>query len=98
MRVYVVAERLAVHDPDHLQRYLDSVSLTVEAHGGRYHVVSSDVEVLEGDWSPRSLAIFEFPTREAALSWWNSEEYAPLKELREGSSSYNILLAPGIAD
>jgi len=98
MPVYVLAERLAVHDPDGLQRYLHEVSLTVAAHGGRYWVVSSEVEVLEGEWQPAALAMFEFPTREAALAWWNSPDYAPLREMREASASYNIVLAPGVAD
>jgi uncharacterized protein (DUF1330 family) len=98
MPVYVLAERLTVHDPEGLQHYLDEVSPTVAAHGGRYHVVSSDVEALEGEWQPAALAMFEFPTREAALAWWNSPEYAPLRELRETSASYNIVLAPGLAD
>jgi uncharacterized protein (DUF1330 family) len=98
MPVYVLAERLAVHDLDSFRRYLDEVSRTIEARGGRYHVVSSEIEVLEGEWRPAALALFEFPTREAALAWWNSPDYAPLKEIRQASASYNIVLARGVAE
>ena len=96
MGAFVIVERLAVRDPEAFQRYLDEVSPTIGAHGGRYHVVSSEIEVLEGDWQPGSLVLFEFPTREAALDWWNSAEYAPLKALRQKATSHNIVLAPGL--
>lgn len=74
MSAFVVAERLEVRDPARFQEYLDAVSPTIEAHGGRYHVVSSEIEVLEGDWRPGSLVVFEFPTVEAARAWWESED------------------------
>jgi uncharacterized protein (DUF1330 family) len=98
MSVFVIAERIAVHDRDAFQRYLREVSPTIESRGGRYHVVTSEVEVLEGEWRPGSLVLFEFPTREAALDWWSSDDYAPLKALRQATATYNIVLAPGLGD
>ena len=40
------------------------------------------VEVLEGDWNPQRLVILEFESMERFHEWYNSLEYAPLKQLR----------------
>ncbi len=95
MGAFVIAERTDVKDPERLGLYLDQVSRTIEQFGGRYHVVSSSVEVLEGGWRPATLVVFEFPSREQALAWWGSDEYRPLKELRRKSATYNVVLADG---
>jgi uncharacterized protein (DUF1330 family) len=96
MSAFVIAERTQVLDAEKLQRYLDSVSPTIEHYGGRYHVVTGSVEVLEGEWRPPALVIFEFPSRERALEWWSSQEYAPLKALRREAAGYNMVLAEGL--
>jgi uncharacterized protein (DUF1330 family) len=93
---FVIAERVQVIDAEKLQRYLDAVSPTIEHHGGRYHVVSESVEALEGEWHPPALVVFEFPSRERALTWWNSDEYAPLKALRQEAAVYNMVLVEGL--
>lgn len=97
MSAFVIAERTRVLDTEKLQLYLDSVSPTIEHYGGRYHVVTESVEVLEGEWRPPALVIFEFPSRERALEWWSSEEYAPLKALRREAAVYNMVLVEGLA-
>ena len=96
MSVFVIAERVEVLDVGPLQQYLETVSPEIERYGGRYHVVSESVEVLEGEWRPRSLVIFEFPSREQALAWWDSDEYAPLKARRREAAVYNMVLAEGL--
>jgi uncharacterized protein (DUF1330 family) len=94
--VFVIAERVEVLDAAKLQQYLDAVSPTIERHGGRYHVVSESVEVLEGGWRPPALVVFEFSSRERALDWWGSDEYAPLKALRREAAVYNMVLVDGL--
>jgi Uncharacterized conserved protein len=93
---FVVAERVEVLDAAKLQRYLDAVSPTIERHEGCYRVVSESVELLEGEWRPPALVIFEFPSREQALEWWGSAEYAPLKALRREAAVYNMVLVEGV--
>ena len=97
MKAFVVAERTRVLDAEKLQRYLDAVSPTIERYGGRYHVVSGPAELLEGEWRPAALVIFEFRSREQALAWWSSEEYAALKALRREAAVYNMVLVEGLA-
>jgi uncharacterized protein (DUF1330 family) len=38
----------------------------------------------------------EFPTYERALSWYDSEEYAPAKYRRQRSSEAELILVEGV--
>ena len=63
-----------------MRPYAERVQATMAAYGGGYRRgLGHRVEVLEGDWHPRALAMLEFPTFEQARAWYHSPEYAPLK-------------------
>jgi uncharacterized protein (DUF1330 family) len=38
----------------------------------------------------------EFPDADAARAWYESDEYAPLKAMRQAASDTQIILADGI--
>lgn len=96
MNAFVIAERVRVLDAARLCEYLDAVSPTIELFGGRYHVAGEAIDVLEGEWRPPALVVFEFPSRAQALAWWDSEEYAPLKAIRREAAVYNMVLVEGL--
>jgi uncharacterized protein (DUF1330 family) len=50
--------------------------------GAKLLVASPSPTVLEGGWESTWTAVIQFPDRAAALRWYQSEEYAPLKKLR----------------
>ena len=41
------------------------------------------------------MVVIEFPDVAAARAWWDSEEYAPLKRMRQDASDTNIVLVEG---
>lgn len=79
------------------QRFLDGyakvVPPLVRQFGGRYIVKGAGGTFLEGGWceSPSAL-VSEWPSREAALRFWHSPEYAAAKELRAGTGRFQVLL------
>ncbi len=74
---------LRVPDIDRYRReYGRKVLSQVVAMGGKLLVASSSPTVLEGDWESTWTALIQFPDRAAALRWYQSQEYAPLKKLR----------------
>lgn len=80
--VYFIA-RLRVPDVDRYRReYGRKVLSQVAAVGGKLLVASPSPTVLEGDDDSTWTAVIEFPDRAAALRWYQSQEYAPLKKLR----------------
>lgn len=72
-----------VPDIDRYRReYGREVLSQVAAVGGKLLVASPSPMVLEGDWESTWTAVIQFPDRAAALRWYQSPEYAPLKKLR----------------
>ncbi|HET7468248.1 MAG TPA: DUF1330 domain-containing protein [Gemmatimonadales bacterium] len=79
---YFIAH-LHVADVDRYRReYGREVLSQVAAVGAKLLVASPGPTVLEGDWDSTWTAVIQFPDRAAALRWYQSQEYAPLKRLR----------------
>lgn len=95
MRAYVVS-RVTFRDPEAMYHYIEEAPRTVEAFGGRYLVRGGGVRALEGKWSHDRLVVVEFESREAALAWYESPDYRPLRDLRQGAADAVILLADGL--
>lgn len=76
-----------------IQGYSKATALLVEKHGGRYVMREPGGTLLEGQWGEgASVAISEWPDREAIQAFWNSPEYAEAKKLREGISDVQVLV------
>jgi uncharacterized protein (DUF1330 family) len=93
---YVIADVRDAWDADALAEYRRRNTDAVGGHGGAFVVRGGEHEVLEGEWDTRRLVVIEFPDMTAARAWWESDEYAPLKELRRGASTTNIILVDGV--
>jgi uncharacterized protein (DUF1330 family) len=95
MSVYLLVN-LNIHDRDGFMEYVGRVTPVVNQYGGRYIVRGARPEVIEGsDLGMKVIAILEFPNRDALDQWYRSEEYAPLKELRERTASSDFLIVDG---
>ena len=76
-----------------LAGYARVVPPLVVQFGGRYVVRGSGGAFVEGGFSEHpSALVSEWPSREHALRFWNSSEYAAAKALREGTGSFQVLL------
>lgn len=79
------------------QRFLDGyareVPKLVERFGGRYIIRGSGGEFLEDGWCDKPSALVSaWPSKAAALAFWNSPEYAQARKLREGTGRFQVLL------
>jgi len=95
MAAYVIAQ-VQVKDPEAYKNYAGQVQATVESHGGRFLARGGELSVLEGDWPYPRVVIIEFPTREDAQAWHDSDVYRPLRELRQSASDGNLVLLSGV--
>jgi uncharacterized protein (DUF1330 family) len=95
MPAYLIAN-IEVTNPDGYRAYTEQVGATIAAHGGRFLARGGSVEVLEGDWEPQRLVILEFPTVEAAHTWYHSADYQRLKAVRMEHSQGQIFLTSGV--
>jgi uncharacterized protein (DUF1330 family) len=97
MPAYVVS-RVNLHDREAMQRYMTEAPATVAAFGGRYLVRGGNVQALEGAWEHERMVVVQFPDKEAALAWYHSDIYRPLRDLRQASAEAVILLAEGVPE
>ena len=85
-----------ITDPDRYTEYREQAPATIARYGGKYLARGGKVEVLEGDWNPQRLVILEFESMEHFNEWYNSPEYAPLKQLRSEATITEFALVEGL--
>jgi uncharacterized protein (DUF1330 family) len=95
MPAYVVA-MLNVNDPEAFGMYAAAVGAVTEKFGGHYLWAGPGSTVLEGEPAPNGMAIIEFPSAADAKRWYESEEYAPLIELRQAAAATVLVLTPDV--
>ena len=93
---YAIVLVREARDPDALAEYRRRNTDVVAAHGGRFLVRGGELEVVEGEWDPVRAVVIEFPDMATARNWYHSEDYAPLKALRQAASDTDILLVEGV--
>ena len=94
MSAYVIFD-VDIWDPKRYQEFMVKVKPAVEAAGGRYLVRGGTHKIVEGNWEPRRLVLFEFPSIAKAEEFYNSALYREYKKIREESSSGNIVIVEG---
>ncbi len=87
---------ITITDPDTFVEYGKLVPETVAAFGGTYVVRGGIPEKLEGDYDPKRIVVLQFDSIEKAREWYDSEMYAPLKEMRMKASTGDLYLVEGV--
>ena len=95
MPAYVIY-KAEVLDADRYEEYKLLASASIDAAGGRYLVRGGDFVALEGEAPAGRTVVVEFPSREAALEWYKSEEYTTARRLREGAADATMYLVDGV--
>jgi len=96
MPAYVIAAVTDAWDQEKLTEYRDGNTDAVAKHGGRFVARGGRQEILEGDYAPVRVVIIEFPDLDAARGWYESDDYAPLRELRRSASKTDIYVVEGV--
>ena len=94
MPAYIIVE-VKITDTLEYEQYKALTPVSIAAYGGKFIVRSMDAEPLEGNWKPERIVVIEFPSVEKATHWWNSEEYAPAKAIRQRTAKTKMLLVNG---
>jgi uncharacterized protein (DUF1330 family) len=95
MRCYALVE-IDVSDPAWVREYVDEVTPMVERRGGRYLARTPNAALIEGERAPaQTLVIIEWPSREAADEFYESDEYRPFRERRREGARNQLLLIAG---
>ena len=93
---YIIADT-NVSEPEAYEEYKAAARPIAEQYGGEYLARGGEMRVDDDDlWSPTRLVIVGFPDMDAANAFLDSEEYAPVKELRRRFSRSTVALVDGV--
>lgn len=93
-KCYLVFE-IEVTDREGYERYRALAGPILARSAGRFIVRNGPRQTLEGDWSPSSFFILEFPSGEQARAFYESKEYQEALALRLASSRSKAMLLEG---
>ena len=96
MAAYVIYQG-EILDPDRYDEYKPKAAASIIAAGGKYVVRGGDIEVLEGEPPAGRTVVLEFPTRQAAIDWYRSDEYTEVRKIREGAARARLYVVDGVA-
>jgi uncharacterized protein (DUF1330 family) len=96
MAAYIIA-RVNVTDWSRYREYTRLTPGAIERFGGRFIVRGGDMLTLEGPPETGRIVVIEFPSLDQAKAFYNSEEYARARRLREGAATGQFIAIEGWA-
>lgn len=94
MPAYVIAQ-MAVHDVEGYQKYGMAAMPNIEKFGGRVLAANDAAIAFEGTPPYPRTVIGEFPSVEAARTWYESSEYQAIKHLRTDATAGILFVVEG---
>lgn len=95
MAAYIFVN-VVIHDPAKFGAYAKANAALVAKMGGTYLVLGSEGDTLEGNAFIGKKVISAWASKEAALTYWHSPEYAEIRQLRGGIATADVMLLDGI--
>jgi uncharacterized protein (DUF1330 family) len=95
MPAYLIVD-ITVHDEQRYADYRARVTDQIRQFGGEYLVRGGRIERLEGDWQPSRVVVVKFESIAAAKKWWESDDYAELKAIRQATTDTNMIVVEGL--
>jgi uncharacterized protein (DUF1330 family) len=84
----------------------DNVESSIGKFGGKVLIRADEFLVLEGQWHsgsrtddsrPERITVIEFPDMVQLRRWYDSQDYAALKDMRRENSASDIVAVDGAA-
>lgn len=97
MTVYLVVD-IGVDSPDDagtFREYAQRTNALLARSGVEVVAFDPAPRLVEGEWSPRTVVIQKYPDMAAVQRFYDSDEYAPLKALRQSIGDSRIIAVEG---
>lgn len=86
---------VSVTDPQQYRLYAEAAPIAFKKYGATILARGGSCQQMEGEGRPRNVVI-EFPSLQAAIDCYNSEEYQSAKAHRAGAGIAEIVLVEGV--
>jgi uncharacterized protein (DUF1330 family) len=93
-KTYLIGQ-ITITNPEAYAVYSAQVPQTIAAFGGKYIVRGGHATQLEGQAQGERNVVIEFPSREIAEAWYNSEAYQAIIAHRTNNSTGALALVDG---
>jgi uncharacterized protein (DUF1330 family) len=87
MTAYMIVQTF-VTDLEKMEEYKALAAPAVAKHGGKYLSRGGPMEDIENEWDAPRVTLLEFPSVEAAKTFYNSPDYQEAKSKREGAARF----------
>lgn len=95
MSAYLVVDT-KINDAEVYEEYKKLAKPIAEQYGGVYRARGGTLDVRETDlWTPTRIVIIEFPDVKSAQNFVDSEEYAPVKPMRQNNAECTLFIVDG---
>ena len=95
MPAYAIVQ-INITNHENYKEYLQKVTQVVTKYKGEYIVRGGKSENVEGKWPYERTVIVKFPSYEMIHKCHNSDEYKPIKKIREDNAECNAIIIEGI--
>ena len=95
MSAFVIVDT-KIHNPEAYEDYKKLAKQIAEKYGGVYRARGGEMDIIEASlWTPTRIVIVEFPDVKSARDFVDSEEYAPVKLLRQNNAECTLFILDG---
>ena len=96
MTAYLIVDT-KINDEEAYEEYKILAKPIVESFGGEYLVRGGFTTVSENElWTPTRMVLVQFPSRQAAENFLSSDEYAPVKAIRNKYAKTTMTIIDGL--
>ena len=95
MKAYLIAQ-VNINNEKPYEEYKNKTSPIVKKYGGKFLIRGGKFEVQLGKWDYQRTVVIEFNSYDDALKWYNSDEYLPIRKIREDNSEGNAIIIEGL--
>ncbi len=94
MPAYLIA-RVQISNWERYREYTQATPAAIAKFGGKFLVRGGETVTLEGPPEPGRIVVIEFPSLAEAKAFYNSEDYARARKLREGAATGQFIAIEG---
>ena len=94
-KAFIIVQ-IAINDRDGYHQYETAGHQAIfDKFSAKVVGLDEDVEIVEGTWPSGRTVLIEFPSREIARAWYESDEYQAVVGLRHRSAKSNLVIVSG---
>ena len=95
MSAYIIVDTKII-DAERYETYKKLAKPIAEKYGGIYRARGGTLDIRETKlWTPTRIVIVEFPDMKSAQAFLDSDEYAPVKAIRQNNAECTLFIIDG---